>query len=137
VKRYLLDTGPLTAWILGRADAVALLQPWISRQEAITSVICQAEALEYIQGFADYRRSRNRILRLLNSVYPTVLSLPILERYGALRRQLRPPHGPGLIGDLDAFIAATELEGGLTLATTDADFARVPGLDVRLVSFAH
>lgn len=48
----------------------------------------------------------------------------ILGRYADLRRQLRPPHGPGLIGDVDALIAATALEHDLTLVTTDTDFER-------------
>lgn len=43
----------------------------------------------------------------------------ILERYADLRRQLRPPYGPGLIGDIDTLIAATALEHDLTLVTTD------------------
>ena len=137
MRRYLLDTAPLTAYILGRPTAEALIRPWIARREATTSMVVQAEVLEYCQGFADYRRRRPGLLRSLNAIYPVPLNLPILERYGALRRLLRPPHGPGLIGDIDTFIAATAIEAGLTLVTTDADFARVPGLDLRLVSFAR
>jgi predicted nucleic acid-binding protein len=45
-----------------------------------------------------------------------------------IRRKLRPPHGKGLIGDIDTLIAATALERNLTIVTTDADFQRVPGL---------
>jgi predicted nucleic acid-binding protein len=43
---------------------------------------------------------------------------------------LRPPHGPGLIGDIDTLIAATALVYDLTLVTTDNDFTRVPQLHV-------
>jgi len=43
---------------------------------------------------------------------------------------LRPPHGPGLIGDIDTLIAATALVYDLTLVTTDCDFTRVPQLHV-------
>ncbi len=53
-----------------------------------------------------------------------------MERYAALRRQLRPPYGPGLIGDIDTLIAATALEYNLTVVTTDSDFSRVPNLNV-------
>ncbi len=49
------------------------------------------------------------------------------ETVSALRRAMRPPHGPGLIGDIDTLIAATALHYGLTLVTTDSDFKRVPG----------
>jgi predicted nucleic acid-binding protein len=45
-------------------------------------------------------------------------------------RQIRAPHGPGLIGDIDTLIAATAIERDLTVVTTDSDFERVPGLKV-------
>ena len=45
-----------------------------------------------------------------------------------MRRQ-----GPGLIGDVDTLIAATALERGVTVATTDRDFERVPDLEVLLI----
>ncbi len=43
---------------------------------------------------------------------------------------MRPPHAPGLIGDIDTVIAATALHYELTLVTTDGDFTRVPGLSL-------
>jgi predicted nucleic acid-binding protein len=58
------------------------------------------------------------------------LTYAILERYADLRRAMRPPYGPGLIGDMDTLIAATALEHGLTVVTLDGDFTRVPGLAV-------
>ncbi len=72
-------------------------------------------------------------MQLLNVVYPYSIDLAIMERYASLRRALRPPYGPGLIGDIDSLIAATAIEHGLTLVTMDGDFARVPGLDLLLV----
>ena len=64
---------------------------------------------------------------------PYFITYPILDRYADIRRQLRPPHGPGLIGDIDTLIAATALERNLTVVTVDEDFRRVPGLDVILI----
>jgi predicted nucleic acid-binding protein len=60
-----------------------------------------------------------------------------MERYADIRRALRPPYGPGLIGDIDTLIAATALERDLTLVTIDSDFQRVPGLQVQLVTKAQ
>lgn len=60
-------------------------------------------------------------------------TLSILERYADLRRRLRPPYGPGLIGDIDTLIAATALEHNLTLVTTDTDYQRVPHLKLELL----
>ena len=134
MKRYLLDTAPLSAYVLGRPSAVALVAPWVARQVATTSVLAHAEAIEYFQGLAYYSRSRVRLFRVLNTIYPIMLPISVRERYGMVRRQLRPPHGPGIIGDIDTLIAATALEFGLTVVTTDSDFTRVPGLDVMLVS---
>lgn len=61
------------------------------------------------------------------------LTLAIEDRYALLRRALRPPHGPGLIGDIDTLIATTALEEQLTLVTADGDFQRVPGLTLMLL----
>ena len=134
MKRYLLDTGPLSAYVLGRPSAVELISPWVARKIATTSILSQAEAIEYFQGLTNYRRSRTRLFRVLNTIYPVVLPLSVRERFGIVRRQMRPPHGPGLIGDIDSFIAATALEFDMTLVTGDSDFTRVPGLDAMLVS---
>ena len=68
-------------------------------------------------------------MQLLNVVYPYSIDLAIMERHASLR----PPYGPGLIGDIDSLIAATAIEHGMTLVTMDGDFARVPGLDLLLV----
>ena len=40
-------------------------------------------------------------------VHPYVLTLRIMERYADVRRAMRRPYGPGLIGDVDTLIAAT------------------------------
>ena len=47
---------------------------------------------------------------------------------------LRPPHGPGLIGDVDTLIAATAIERRLTVVTIDSDYQRVPNLQVFLLT---
>ena len=57
-----------------------------------------------------------------------MLTYTILERYAEIRRLLRPPQGPDLIGDIDTLIAATALERNLTLITTDTDYDNIPHL---------
>lgn len=44
--KYLLDTGPLTAYLLGRQGAVARLDTLIRQGEAATSALVYAEAIE-------------------------------------------------------------------------------------------
>lgn len=133
MRRYLLDTGPLTAYLRGRPAALALLTPWISNREAATSMLCYGEIVEYLAGLRDERRHRRELRGALQLIHPYPLGLRTLERYASLRRQLRPPYGPGLIGDIDTLIAATALEYGLTLVTLDRDFERVPDLDLMLL----
>jgi predicted nucleic acid-binding protein len=70
------------------------------------------------------------LLALLNQILPLTPNIAIMERYAAIRRSLRPPHGPGLIGDIDTVIAATVMEHHLTMITADGDFARVSGLQL-------
>jgi predicted nucleic acid-binding protein len=134
MRQYLLDSAPLAAYLNGRQVAVDLISPWITRREAATSILVYGEITEYLKGLSHFSRRLTQLRRLLREVYPYFLTYAILDRYADIRRQLRPPHGPGLIGDIDTLIAATALERGLTIVTTDSDFERVPQLKVMLMT---
>lgn len=133
MRRYLLDTIPLTAYLKGVPSARELIEPWIRRQEVATSILVYGEVTEYNKSFADVARRQAQLRRLLREVSPYVPTFAILERYADVRRQLRPPYGPGLIGDIDTLIAATALEHRLTLVSTDTDYQRVPDLQLTLL----
>ncbi len=109
------------------------MRPWIEQHEAATSVLCYGEVMEYVRGRPDAEQRQAALKRLLRGVRPFGMTYPSLDRYADIRRRLRPPHGPGLIGDVDTLIAATAIERGLTLVTTDSDFQRVPELSVMLL----
>jgi len=128
--RYLLDTNFLAAYVQGRPGAIGRIRPWLLSQEVATSMLVYAEVEEYLLGLPDSERRRRELRILLRDIRPYGLNYAIVQRYAQLRRVLRPPHGPGLIGDIDTFIAATALEHHLTLVTTDGDFTRVPGLSL-------
>ena len=130
MKLYLLDTGVLVAYFKGRAGAVHLIQPWIVAREAATSQLVYGEAIEYLKRDAAFERRRAELRLLLREVTPLNLSYAVMERYADLRRALRPPYGPGLIGDVDTLVAATALVHHLTLVTTDSDHLRVRDLTV-------
>ena len=130
--RYLLDTTLLAAYLARRQFAVALISPWISNQEAATSILAYGEVVEHLKGKPNFPQHHSALRHLLEVVQPYMLALSILDRYADIRRVLRPPYGPGLIGDMDTLIAATAVEFGLTLVTTDQDFQRVPDLNVLL-----
>ena len=134
MRRYLLDSSLLAAYLNNRPSAVALIAPWIARREAATSILCYAEVIEYVKSFSNFALRHAQLkTRLLREIHPYILTFPILERYADLRRALRPPYGPGLIGDVDTLIAATALERQLTVVTMDTDFRSVPSLSVQLL----
>ncbi|MEU6064054.1 type II toxin-antitoxin system VapC family toxin [Streptomyces sp. NPDC047082] len=129
-QQYLLDTGPLAAYLLGRSHATFVIAPWIAENKAVTSIIVYGEVCEYFKGMRDFELRHKELRELLQVVTPLVLTYNILDRYADLRRALRPPHGPGLIDDLDTLVAATALEYGLPVVTKNVKhFARIPGLE--------
>ncbi len=130
MRRYLLDTGPLAAYLLGRQRAVQTIDPWLDRHEVATSILVYGEVAEYVRSLPDSSNRLRQLRQQLQEIRPYILTYSVKERYADIRRALRPPHGPGLIGDVDTLIAATALVQGLTLVTTDSDFGRVPDLDV-------
>src|SRR5712692_11134120 len=134
MKRYLLDTNFVAAYLQSRKPAVQLIRPLIERHEVATSILVYAEVTEYIQGLPDALERQRDLRYLLREIYPYFLTYAILERYADLRRKLRPPYGKGLIGDIDTLIAATALERNLTLLTADRDFDRVPNLKMQLIN---
>ncbi len=132
MRRYLLDSPILTGYLKGR-KVVTLVEPWIDQRQAATSLLVYGEITEYNYSFPDSARRQTELRVLLQQVYPYGLGYLVLEKYAELRRMLRPPHGPGLIGDIDTLIAATALIYDLTLVTTDSDYTCVPRLDLMLL----
>jgi predicted nucleic acid-binding protein len=132
LRRYLLDTTPLTSYFLGRPAAVQRFRPRIVNHELATSALVYAEVLEYLKSLPDFTRRARELRRLLREVYPYSLTYAALERYADLRRQMRAA-GTGLIGDVDTLIAATALDRELTVVTCDGDFERVPGLNTVVI----
>ena len=125
---FLLDTGPLGSYLQGRGAAVTLISPWIEDRIVATTLVSYGEVAEYLLGQANRLTLEARFRRLLQRIEPLANDRVVMDRYAVVRRQLRPPYGPGLIGDLDTIVAATALVRDLTLVTTDSDFRRVPDL---------
>lgn len=134
MKRFLLAASPLSAYLQNRRGAFTMISPWIRAEAVATSILAYGEVVEYIKGSPSFISRHKQLRQLLAEITPYLLTYRILERYADIRRALRPPHGPGLIGDIDTLIAATALERGLTLVTVDSDFQRVPELQIMLLS---
>lgn len=133
MRRYLLDTTPLTAFLKGRDLATGLIRNWVERGQAATSILVYGEITEFYRSLSEADRRQVELRRVMGQIDPLPLDYGIMKRYADIRLRLRPPHGSGLIGDIDTLIAATALEHGLTMVTADSDFQRVPDLDVMLV----
>ena len=131
MRRFLLDTPMVSAYLLSRPVALRLINPWIQNREAATSILVYGEVNEYIRGRADYPQLHAQLIELLKEITPFFITYPIMRRYGEIRRSLRPTNS--LIGDFDTLIAATALERNLTVVTSDADFQRVPALKLMIV----
>ena len=134
MKRYLLDTSLVAAFLHGRPVILALLEPLVRDGQAGTSILVYGEVIEYLKGLPTFLEYRARLQKLfeLNQIIPYPLTYPILERYADIRRTLRPLHKE--IGDIDTLIAATALEENLTILTIDTDYERVPELKYELVN---
>jgi predicted nucleic acid-binding protein len=133
MRRYLVDTTPLAALLNGLPPATARLTPLLTAAALGTSIMVYGEVVESFKRYPDFARRHTALRRMLRVVHPYLVSYRTMERYADIRRQLRPPYGPGLIGDIDTVIAATALTYNLELITTDRDFLRVPGLRVLLL----
>src|SRR2546425_1910663 len=134
MRRYLLDTSAVAAFLHGRPKAVELITPWVKNSEVATSILVYGEVVEYLKGlttFGTYKAKLQTLFRL-KQVAPYPLTYAILEQYADIRRTLRPQHKD--IGDIDTLIAATALEHHFTLVTIDRDFERVPHLKTKLVN---
>ena len=134
MKRYLLDTSLVAAFLHGRPTALALIEPLVRNGQATTSILVYGEVIEYLKGLPAFKDYKARLQKLfeLNQITPYPLTYPILDRYADIRRSLRPLHKE--IGDIDTLIAATTLEHDLTLLTIDTDYDRVPHLKWQLVN---
>jgi tRNA(fMet)-specific endonuclease VapC len=131
VKRYLLDTNIISAMmvnadgVVGRRAERVLRQP--QQMELCTSIVVLCE-LRY--GLA--RRASARLNAALEVQLASLLVLPldlaVVAHHAQLRTTLEAQGTP--IGPHDTLIAAHALALNATLVSGDAEFTRVPGLDV-------
>ncbi len=68
MKRYLLDSGPVAAFLQGRKAVVDIITPWIIRREVATSILVYAEVTEYLKSLSDFSRRHNELRQLLTEV---------------------------------------------------------------------
>lgn len=131
MRRYLLDTSLLTAYLFDRPEALRLISPWVEKREVVTSILVYGEVNEYLLSKSQYSKFHSQLEKILRVIRPLYLTYRNMNRYGVIRRVLRPKRS--LIGDIDTIIASSALERNLTLVTTDTDFKRLPELKLMLI----
>lgn len=100
MKGYLIDTTPLAALASRRPAAVDRITPWMRPHEAATNIIVYGEVLEGLQSLSNYPERHAELLTLLAEITPYLDAHAVVQHCTTLRRQLCPPWGPGLIGDM-------------------------------------
>ena len=74
MKRYLLDTTLLTAYLYNRQPAIALLSPWIHNDEAATSILVYGEVIAHIKGSPTFAHQRQQLKDILAAITPHFLT---------------------------------------------------------------
>lgn len=132
-RKYLLDTNMITA-IKDKNPVVGHhIQSMQAEDEVITSVIVLGE-WEY-GILKEVSKKRRDLLReageqIFSSLRIVPVTTEIARRYGAIEAKLRSPKGEGAIPVNDVWIAATALQEGAIVVTSDPHFRRVEGLSI-------
>jgi len=120
---YLLDTNILILYLRKTEGYYELLDTLAADDTLFISAITR---LEIIRGMRD--REREATLNILDSLETIEISINVADKAGELIRTWRTK---GIVlEDADALIAATALEHGLALVTTNAKHFPMPDLVV-------
>ncbi len=128
VESLLLDTSPIIAHLRGRIDIVQLIpgQSWV-----FTSYVTVGELLKGVHKAQDPVRERVKVDAFLTSVSVLMPDNETTEIYGRIAADLEL-RGQKIPAN-DTWIAAMAVQAGITLATGDDHFSRVP--DLKLVQW--
>ncbi len=130
-KLYLLDTNVISDLMRNPAGTAAQRALLIAANEqnskVCTNVVVQCELLFGLRRRTNPRWSA-QYSRVMASIDVLALESTVAPHYADLRTHLELSGTP--IGPNDTLIAAHALALGATLVTSDAEFARVPGLQV-------
>lgn len=125
VNGILLDSSVVVAYLRGRTDIFAFIQPG---EKLGLPLVALGELYKGAEKSAHVELNRGRVDALLSRVDLLRPSLTTAKIYASTAATLEARGLP--IADNDLWIAATALEFEMPLATRDAHFNRVPGLSV-------
>ncbi|MDD9920987.1 MAG: type II toxin-antitoxin system VapC family toxin [Boseongicola sp.] len=119
----LLDTSPIIAHLRGRINIVQLISP---QSWAFTSYVTVGELLKGVHKAEDPMKERTKVDAFLALVSVVMPDKETTEIYGRIAADLEV-QGQRIPAN-DTWIAAMALQAGMTLATGDDHFKRVPNL---------
>lgn len=123
MSRLLLDTSAYSALFRGHEGVISALQA----AEAVTlNPIVIGELRSGFRGGNQRKRNESELDAFLQKPHTRTVSIDAgtADRYAAIVSSLR---GSGrTISTNDAWIAASAMQHGLTVLTTDEDFLRIP-----------
>ena len=126
--RYLIDTGWVIRHLRGRTEYTMRLAALASSGLAV-SVVTLAELLEGVERSSDPGRARVALDAFMAGVQVLPAAEDTARAFGELSAQMRAAGNHP--GDFDVLIAATAIEHGLIVLTTDVDdFSRFPNLQI-------
>ena len=123
MTRVLADTSAYSAFLRGHAEVGDALR---TADEIRVTPVVLGELMGGYRGGTRRRANEDQLRFFLSSSRVGVLPIDedTAERYAAIVSSLR---SAGLqVGTNDVWIAASAMQHGLTVVTTDADFLRIP-----------
>ena len=124
---YLADSTFVIDSFTAQPFAVALL-PTLLEEGLALSIITHMELWEGVYGDRERKAAERRLRLFLRPLTILPFSRRVSQRAARLRRELRVRGRPLEQRALDLLIAATALEHGLVMVTSDKDFDDIPGL---------
>ncbi len=128
---YLLDTNTVSQMMREPAGRVTQQFATVAALDLTQGMVISTIVLCELQ-FGLLRKPNRRLSasleRILTGVEVLPLDIEVVSHYAQLRSHLEQNGTP--IGPNDTFIAAHALALGATLVTADAEFSRVPGLQI-------
>lgn len=125
--RYLTDSTFVIDCLTRQPHARQHL-PTLLREGLAVSIISHMELWEGVYGSRDPKRAGRELRQFLRRVRIFPFSHQLSLRAAALRREMRGLGLPVQHRTLDIRIASIALHHRLTVVTSDADFADIPGL---------
>ena len=125
--RYLVDTSWIIEHLRGNRGVTQRLLTLEDEGIAI-SVVSVAELYEGVYRSNNPTGNGNDVRDFLNTVTVLGVDEEVCVRFGM--EQARLSRSGGTLSEFDLVIAATALHHGLTILTSDRDFARVENLQI-------